>query len=91
MSLREKLTAAAPQGVQADGAQSADGYQMLKARIHLALLDQFDLAALESAAPEVRRAEIAAAIERALETEAAPVNDLERRWLIRDKIGRAHV
>ncbi|HWJ93226.1 MAG TPA: CpaF family protein, partial [Telluria sp.] len=78
MSLREKLSAVAAQPALAEGAIPADGYQLLKARIHLALLEQFDLTALENAAPEVRRAEIGAAIERVLETEPTPVNDIER-------------
>ncbi len=84
MSLRDKLSSSGPQAIIAEPGVQADRYQSLKARIHLGLLDQFDLAALEGAAPEVRRAEIASAIERALETEPMPVNDIERRWLIRD-------
>jgi pilus assembly protein CpaF len=84
MSLREKLSSLPSQASLAEAGAQADSYQALKARIHLGLLDQFDLTALESAAPELRRAEIAASIEHILETEAAPVNDIERRWLIRD-------
>jgi pilus assembly protein CpaF len=84
MSLREKLGSASLQVAPAEPGAQSGRYQELKARIHLGLLDQFDLAALEDALPEVRRAQIATSIERALETEAAPVNDLERRWLIRD-------
>ncbi|GAB3463151.1 CpaF family protein [Massilia terrae] len=83
MSIRDKLSSAT-HTISAEPGVQADRYQALKARIHLSLLDEFDLTALEGAAPEVRRSEIAAAIERALETEPTPVNDLERRWLIRD-------
>jgi pilus assembly protein CpaF len=84
MSLREKLNTRSGIAAATGGATQSDGYQALKARIHMGLVDQFDLAALEGASPELRRAEIAAAIERMLETEATPVNDIERRWLIRD-------
>jgi pilus assembly protein CpaF len=84
MSLREKLSRVTAGPALSDIGVQADSYQALKARIHLALLDQFDLAALDSAGPELRRAEIAGAIERILETEPSPVNDIERRWLVRD-------
>jgi pilus assembly protein CpaF len=84
MSLREKLSRATVGPALSDIGVQADSYQALKSRIHLALLDQFDLAALDSAGPELRRAEIAGAIERILETEPSPVNDIERRWLVRD-------
>jgi pilus assembly protein CpaF len=84
MSIRDILGSAGAQSGTAETLVQADRYQALKARIHLSLLEQFDLTALEGAAPEVRRSEIAAAIEQALETEPAPVNDLERRWLTRD-------
>jgi len=81
MSLRERLinteTRAAP-------AHGAAGYQALKSRIHLALLDKFDLGALEQLAPEALRREIGGMVERLLDEEPLPVNDLERRWLIRD-------
>jgi pilus assembly protein CpaF len=84
MSIRDQLRSASTNAVTADTSAQTDRYQSLKARIHLSLVEQFDLAALEGAAPEVRRAEIATAIEHALETESTPVNDIERRWLIRD-------
>jgi pilus assembly protein CpaF len=84
MSLREKLNTVPGPAAVAGGAAQSDGYQSLKARIHMELVGQFDLAALEGVSPELRRAQIAASIERMLETEATPVNDIERRWLIRD-------
>ncbi|MES2481548.1 MAG: CpaF family protein [Pseudomonadota bacterium] len=67
----------APQG-------SGDSYKALKGRIHLKLLDKFDLTALETLAPEVLRQEIAAMVERLLQEEQAPINDAERSTLIRD-------
>ncbi|GAB3441843.1 CpaF family protein [Massilia solisilvae] len=84
MSLREKLNSGPGLSAVAGGVAQSDSYLALKARIHMGLVEQFDLVALEGAAPELRRAEIASSIERMLETEATPVNDIERRWLIRD-------
>jgi pilus assembly protein CpaF len=84
MSLRDKLNNASGLTAVAGGVTQSEGYQALKARIHMGLVERFDLAALEGAAPELRRSEIAASIEHMLETEATPVNDIERRWLIRD-------
>ncbi|HZX28877.1 MAG TPA: CpaF family protein [Telluria sp.] len=82
MSLRERLTSTdARPPAQAHGAA---GYLALKSRIHLALLDKFDLGALEQLAPDALRREIGSMVERLLDEEPLPVNDLERRWLIRD-------
>jgi len=100
MSFREKLRAMpaspapimqptlvgstdSPANLHATTAASAS-YKILKGRIHLKLLDKFDLAALESLAPEVLKQEIAVMVERLLQEEQAPVNDIERRSLIRD-------
>ena len=94
MSFREKLHAAAvepivqrPLQVATDSPQSqgaSDAYKLLKGRMHLKLLDKFDLAALEGLSPVVLRQEIATMVERLLLEEQAPVNDIERRTLIRD-------
>ncbi|MBE7942375.1 MULTISPECIES: CpaF family protein [Ramlibacter] len=96
MSFREKLGAArlvpvAPaEPVQAlpeappPPAVASDAYQALKGRLHLKLIDKFDLAALEALPPQTLRQEISAMVERLLQDEAAPVNDIERRSLIRD-------
>ncbi len=73
----EALLRMAPQG-------SGNSYKALKGRIHLKLLDKFDLTALETLAPEVLRQEIAAMVERLLQEEQAPINDAERSTLIRD-------
>ena len=94
MSFREKLRAAAvepaaqrPLQTTADSHQShgaSEAYKVLKGRMHLKLLDKFDLAALETLSPTVLRQEIATMVERLLLEEQAPVNDIERRTLIRD-------
>jgi len=85
VSLRDKLSAVAgevpirPQPAAADA-----GYKALKGRIHLKLLDQFNLTSLEQLSPEALRHEIAAMVERLLREEQAPVNDSERSRLVRD-------
>ncbi|HJU70882.1 MAG TPA: CpaF family protein [Paucimonas sp.] len=85
MSFREKLNAVATESAGLpQGAIASDGYKILKSRMHLKLLDKFDLAALETLAPEMLRQEIATMIERLLQDEQAPINDIERRSLIRD-------
>ena len=94
MSLREKIHAAAvdpvaqrPLHVVHDAHQNhaaSEAYKLLKGRMHLKLLDKFDLAALESLSPAALRQEIATMVERLLQEEQAPVNDIERRSLIRD-------
>jgi pilus assembly protein CpaF len=61
-----------------------DAYKSLKGRMHLKLLDKFDLAVLETLPPDVLRQEIALMVERLLQDEQAAINDAERTSLIRD-------
>ncbi|MCC2677006.1 MAG: CpaF family protein [Ramlibacter sp.] len=63
---------------------STDSYKLLKSRMHLKLLEKFDLTALETLAPDVLRQEIAVMVERLLQEEQAVINDAERSTLIRD-------
>jgi pilus assembly protein CpaF len=85
LSLRDKLSGSPPEpGVRPHAAVNGDAYKLLKSRIHLKLLDQFDLAALEALAPEELRREIAIMVGKLLEEEQAPINDAERISLIRD-------
>ena len=94
MSFRDKLNAVAveptaPRPLQAvnDANQShfaSEAYKLLKGRMHLKLLDKFDLAVLESLPPAMLRQEIAIMVERLLQDEPAAINDIERRSLIRD-------
>ncbi len=84
-SLRERLAAPEdPQPIRTQSAATGEPYKLLKSRMHLRLLDHFDLKALETLAPDVLRQEIAAATERLLQDEAAALNELERNLLIRD-------
>ena len=94
MSFRDKLNAAvvepiAPRPLHAvnDANQShvaSEAYKALKGRMHLKLLDKFDLTVLESLSPAMLRQEIATMVERLLQDEQAAINDIERRSLIRD-------
>lgn len=65
-------------------AAATSAYQLLKERMHLKLLDKFDLTVLESLPPEALRSEIAVMVEKLLLEDQAAINDLERRSLIRD-------
>jgi pilus assembly protein CpaF len=94
MSFREILDAVAIEPLVRAQAQPAvdlsknpvasDSYKSLKSRMHLKLLDKFDLAALETLAPESLRQEISAMVSRLLQEDQTAVNDIERRTLIRD-------
>jgi pilus assembly protein CpaF len=85
LSLREKLNGGAVEGLlKARPPGNADAYKALKERIHLKLLETFDLGALEALAPDVLRHEIAVMVERLLHEEQAVINDAERGTLIRD-------
>jgi pilus assembly protein CpaF len=85
-SLREKLSGvnSEPRTKPQQGTSSGDAYKLLKGRMHLKLLEKFDLTALETLPPETLRHEIAMLVERLLSEEQAVVNDLERATLIRD-------
>jgi len=94
MSFREQLNAIESEPVVrpsgpplATGALSSfasDAYKLLKERMHLKLLDRFDLAALETLKPELLRQEISTMVTRLLQEEPEALNDIERRTLIRD-------
>jgi pilus assembly protein CpaF len=94
MSFREILDAAAIEPILRPQAQPAldvyknptatDSYKSLKGRMHLKLLERFDLAALETLAPESLRQEISSMVARLLQEEQTAINDIERRTLIRD-------
>ena len=85
LSLRDKLNAGAAEGMmRVQPAANVNAYKALKGRIHLKLLDVFDLAALETLAPDALRREIATMVARLVQEEQAVINDAERSSLIRD-------
>jgi len=61
-----------------------DRYQVIKGRLHLRLVQQFDLNALDAMTPERLRQEIGRMTERLLLEEPVALNEIERRHLIRD-------
>ena len=85
MSFREQLNAVALAPMaQQDSQGATEAYKLLKGRIHLTLLDKFDLAVLETLTPEHLRQEIALMVERILLDKQVAINEVERRSLIRD-------
>ena len=85
MSLRDKLNGGGFEGImKSQPAANVDAYKALKERIHLKLLDLFDLTALETLAPDMLRHEIAVMVGRLLQEEQAVINESERGSLIRD-------
>jgi pilus assembly protein CpaF len=85
MSFRDKLAGAPePPAPRVAPGLVVDPYAALKGRMHLKLLEKFDLAALEALPPEVLRREIAVMTERLLNEEQAAINESERNSLIRD-------
>lgn len=62
----------------------AERYQTIKGRLHMKLVERFDLAALEALAPDLLRQEIGRLTERLLNEEPVAINEIERRHLIRD-------
>jgi pilus assembly protein CpaF len=87
MSFRDKLAAGTAEPAPPRAASPAgvvDSYAALKGRMHLKLLEKFDLAALEALPPEVLRREIAVMTERLLNEEQAAINESERASLVRD-------
>jgi pilus assembly protein CpaF len=83
-SFREKLNGAPLEPKLAQQHVETSSYKTLKTRMHLRLLDKFDLAVLETLAPDVLRQEISLMVERLLQEEQVAINDFERTSLIRD-------
>lgn len=85
MSLRDRLNAVqAVPTVSMEAPGASEAYKQLKGRMHLKLLERFDLAVLETLAADKLRHEIGTMVERLLNEEQTAVNDIERRTLIRD-------
>jgi pilus assembly protein CpaF len=83
-SFREKINGIPPEPKPTQQHIETSSYKSLKTRMHLKLLDKFDLAVLETLAPELLRQEIAFMIERLLQEEQVVINDFERTSLVRD-------
>jgi pilus assembly protein CpaF len=85
LTLRDKLTSPVMDAALRTQQPATDpAYKALKGRIHLKLLEQFDLSTLDTLAPDALRQEIAVMVERLLQEEQAVVNEAERASLVRD-------
>ena len=90
MLLRDMLSAAAVRADRSGPAQAmeaetqGDRYQLIKGRLHLRLVEQFDLSALDALPADKLRQEIGRLTERLLLEEPVALNENERRHLIRD-------
>jgi pilus assembly protein CpaF len=85
MSLREKFHGVGTDiALRTERKTGDESYQALKSRIHLKLLDKFDLTALEMLQPDALRKEIATMAERLIQEEQAAINEFERHHVIRD-------
>ena len=61
-----------------------DAYIKIKSRLHLQILERVDLASLESMTKIQLRREISTQVDWLLQENPAPINDAERRMLVRD-------
>jgi pilus assembly protein CpaF len=77
--LRADVTASAG---EAEGSVSA--YRALKGRLHRQMLERMDLSALESLGESALRQAISSGVEALLAAAPAPINEIERRLLVRD-------
>ena len=81
----EDLAPASVQPAPPPGPSPAvEAYLKLKNKLHLEILDKVDLSSLESMSETRLRQEIATLVELMLSENPAPINDIERRMLVRD-------
>ncbi|CAE6722197.1 CpaF family protein [Paraburkholderia nemoris] len=97
MSLREQLMmqngtipfdgtngGAAAAGVAAESLAARRAYQQLKMNIHQAIIDRVELDKLQRLSPEQIKRELAQLVERIVDEDKIPMNELERRRLAQD-------
>ena len=95
MSLREQLmmqnggmpfdaTGSAAAGIAAESLAARRAYQELKMNIHQAIIDRVELDKLQRLSPEQIRRELAQLVERIVDEDKIPMNELERRRLAQD-------
>ncbi|MFM0007973.1 MULTISPECIES: CpaF family protein [Paraburkholderia] len=97
MSLREQLmiqsgtlsfdsasSATAAAGAAADSLAARRAYQQLKMNIHQAIIDRVELDKLQRLSPEQIKRELAQLVERIVDEDKIPMNELERRRLAQD-------
>jgi pilus assembly protein CpaF len=98
MSLREQLMmqngtmpfdgasggTAAAAGIAAESLAARRAYQQLKMNIHQAIIDRVELDKLQRLSPEQIKRELAQLVERIVDEDKIPMNELERRRLAQD-------
>src|SRR5579872_5376391 len=95
MSLREQMSiqngfmpadtaGAAAAGVAAESLAARRAYQQLKMNIHQAIIDRVELDKLQRLSPEQIKRELAQLVERIVDEDKIPMNELERRRLAQD-------
>ncbi|MFL9898095.1 CpaF family protein [Paraburkholderia fungorum] len=98
MSLREQLMmqsgtlpfdsasggSAAAAGIAAESLAARRAYQQLKMNIHQAIIDRVELDKLQRLSPEQIKRELAQLVERIVDEDKIPLNELERRRLAQD-------
>ena len=95
MSLREQMsiqngfvpvdtTGAAAAGVAAESLAARRAYQQLKVNIHQTIIERVELDKLQRLSPEQVKRELAQLVERIVEEDKIPMNELERRRLAQD-------
>jgi pilus assembly protein CpaF len=97
MSLREQMsmsiqngfvatdtTGAAAAGVAAESLAARRAYQQLKMNIHQTIIERVELDKLQRLSPEQVKRELAQLVERIVEEDKIPMNELERRRLAQD-------
>jgi pilus assembly protein CpaF len=96
MSLREQLmiqsgtlpfdstSPAAAAGAAAESLAARRAYQQLKMNIHQAIIDRVELDKLQRLSPEQIKRELAQLVERIVDEDKIPMNELERRRLAQD-------
>ncbi|MFL9909809.1 CpaF family protein [Paraburkholderia sp. RL17-337-BIB-A] len=95
MSLREQMSiqngfmpaetaGAAAAGVAAESLAARRAYQQLKMTIHQTIIERVELDKLQRLSPEQVKRELAQLVERIVEEDKIPMNELERRRLAQD-------
>jgi pilus assembly protein CpaF len=95
MSLREQMSiqngfmptdtaGAATAGVAAESLAARRAYQQLKMTIHQTIIERVELDKLQRLSPEQVKRELAQLVERIVEEDKIPMNELERRRLAQD-------
>ena len=86
LTLRDRLaiTSGAAPAPASQRAANAAGYAQIKHRVHQGLLDRVDLESLQKLSQDRIRDELRLLVEQMLDEETVPINDIERRSMIRD-------